>query len=228
MALIDFIYRTNKSRTTIGMLRLDLLVSEELDLANGATRYPVEDGSEISDHIKEGTVTVRISGEIAASEGWLARDTKLSMIDALEALEAMHKARETITIVTGLTRYADLAIERLNAVRANSGEGGGNWMKITGEFVRIRKVESKTAEVQERQTQGSTRGRAGTTRPNTQNSTNTSQSGTAAANPGDNGSLSIRAADRALGRPVQSAADLGQAAQNAGSAAWNGLVGTVK
>lgn len=178
MAILDLLFRSPGSRTKIGALSLDLLVSEELTLEGGVTKYPVESGSIISDHIVEGETSLRISGEISSAEGYYMRSMKVTMIDALEMLEAMHRDRAEITIVTGLRQYEHMGMERLNAVRSNDAEGGGNWLRIGAEFTKIRKVSSRTAEISEQKTSGATKGRAGATaRPNTQNSTATGQSG---------------------------------------------------
>lgn len=185
MALLDFLFPSSKSKTAIGGLTLDILSTEEREWTGGATKYPVETGVEISDHIKQGSIRVRISGEICSAEGYYMRDTKTSMLDALELLDDMHKARKEITIVTGLTQYTNMAVERLSATRSNSDDGGGNWLKISAEFTKIEKVTSRTAEVQEQQTSGETRGRAGRTATrNTQNTSSTAQSGTPAAQQG--------------------------------------------
>ena len=55
-------------RTRLGTLILDVLVTEEIDLPSEVSRYPVEDGVIISDHITLGNETLRIAGTIALAD----------------------------------------------------------------------------------------------------------------------------------------------------------------
>lgn len=149
-------------RTKLGVLLLDVLISEEVSFESQVTMYPVEDGTEISDHITEGSKRIRLSGMIAtadASGGWgfLAglgvgaeyranNPQEAKLIDVIEALERMHKSREVVTISTGQMVYENMAFTNMTASRASQG-GTGNWLNINAELVRVRKVKLKTADV---------------------------------------------------------------------------------
>ncbi|PWC26955.1 phage baseplate protein [Teichococcus aestuarii] len=152
-------------RTRLGSLVLDVLVSEEVDLVAEVTRYPVEDGTIISDHITQGVETVRISGMVSTASVMafsFAGGGALKLVDAVDMLRSMHKARALVTISTGQMIYTDMGFTNLNAIRSND-ERGGNWLQVRGELVKVRKARLRTAEVPEAPAQAPARGRAGET-----------------------------------------------------------------
>lgn len=139
----------NIGRSELGALKLDLLVSEEIDLEGEVTKYPVEDGTQINDHVFQGSEIVRINGVVA--EGSVetfsfssALGTRIA--DAIEVLRSMHKERALVTVSTGKMVYEDMAFSSLSATRSCDSEGG-NWLNIKAELVKIRKVSLKTADV---------------------------------------------------------------------------------
>jgi hypothetical protein len=165
--MISLLSFSDRSRSQLGMLILDVLVSEEIDLAAEVTRYPVEDGTIISDHITQGVETIRISGMVStasvAAFSFSAGPGSIKLVDAVEKLRAMHKARALVTISTGQMLYEDFAFTNLNAVRSN-GDKGGNWLQVRGELIKVRKSRLKTADVPaEQAARAPARGRAGAT-----------------------------------------------------------------
>lgn len=139
----------NVSKLEIGVLKLDLLVTEEIALEGEVSKYPVEDGTQINDHVFQGAEIVRISGVV--SEGSVetfsfssALGTRIA--DAIEVLRSMHKERALVTVTTGKMVYNDMAFASMNASRSADGEGG-NWLSVKAELVKIRKVTLKTASV---------------------------------------------------------------------------------
>lgn len=160
------VFSFSDRRSQLGALVLDVLISEEIDLAAEVTRYPVEDGTTISDHITQGVETVRISGMVStasvAAFSFSAAPGMVKLVDAVEKLRAMHKARAVVTISTGQMVYKDMAFTSLNAVRT-AGERGGNWLSIKGELVKVRKVKLKQAEVPAEPVAEPAKGRAGQT-----------------------------------------------------------------
>jgi len=139
---------TTGGNSKLGFLSLDILVSENLSLPSEATKYPVEDGSpDISDHITQSNEELSITGRIASSkilsfEFGPACYTK--MVDAVDQLRSMHKARQPVKVVTGLGVYEDMAFTSLSVTRSN-GDDGGNWLDISADLRKIRKVALKTA-----------------------------------------------------------------------------------
>lgn len=173
-------------RTRLGSLVLDVLVSEEIDLAAEVTRYPVEDGTIISDHITQGVETVRIAGMVSTASVAAFSFTgggTLKLVDAVDMLRAMHKARALVTISTGQMIYTDMGFTNLNAVRSND-ERGGSWLQVRGELVKVRKAQLRTAEVPEAPAQAPARGRAGeTNKPAGKSSSSSAQAAPAEGQP---------------------------------------------
>jgi hypothetical protein len=155
-------------RTRIGKLVLDVLLTEEIDLPSTVTQYPVEDGTIISDHITEGSETVRINGVIAtqsaAAFGFtFDSDGSAKMIDVVEALREMHAARSIVAVSSGQMLYEDMAFTSLQASRAAGADGGGNWLSVKAEMIKVRKVQLRTADVPAERVATPANGRAGQT-----------------------------------------------------------------
>ena len=60
------------SRSAVGALQLDAMVSEQTELRARATQFPVEDGSTISDNVSVDPEKLSISGVVTAAPA--ARD----------------------------------------------------------------------------------------------------------------------------------------------------------
>jgi hypothetical protein len=163
-------------RSKLGGLILDVLVSEEIELEAEVTRYPVEDGTIISDHITQGPERLRISGLVSTADvtafAFVTSAVSLlrgedgpgatKLVDAIDLLRSMHKARALVTVSTGQMLYEEMGFTRLKAVRSN-GDKGGNWLQIDAELMKVRKVKLKTAEVPEKPAAKPAQGRAGAT-----------------------------------------------------------------
>jgi hypothetical protein len=153
---MSILISTTDKRTQLGAILLDCLLSEEINFESQVTLYPVEDGTEISDHITQGTKRVRISGVISTADisggfgfsslfGY-ATDNSMKFIDVVEEIEAMYKGREMLNIFTAQVYYENMAFTSLNVSRSADGLGG-NWASIKAELIKINKVSLKTASV---------------------------------------------------------------------------------
>lgn len=170
-------------RTKLGALVLDVLVSEEVDLVAEVTKYPVEDGTIISDHITQGVETVRISGMVSTADVTafsFSAGGGYKLVDAVDQLRSMHKARALVEISTGQMIYTEMGFTNLKAIRSND-ERGGNWLQVSAELVKVRKATLKTAEVPEKPAQAPARGRAGQTNTPAGRSSGTSAAAASAA-----------------------------------------------
>lgn len=158
---VDFLYLTPKSQ--IGALVLDVLMTEKLELPATVSRYPIEDGSEMSDHITQEAEKVTISGLIPATDALeFGGGGQFKILDALDVLKTIHSDRLPMTIITGMTRYHDMAMVSCTASRT-SDDKGGNWLSIQAELQQIRKVSLRTTEISEERAAPSATGRAGQT-----------------------------------------------------------------
>lgn len=102
---------------TFGSLIVNAWESETHDRSNSVTNYPVEDGSEISDHIQSNPVELSVSGIVEAI------DTGTNIIDAYFTLKQIMAEKQVITVVTGLEVYENMCVLSSNVTR-NALNGG--------------------------------------------------------------------------------------------------------
>lgn len=153
------------AKTKVGTLVLDLLVTEEIDLQADVSLYPVETGSLITDNVTWGVEKLRIAGLVSTADVTAFSFSNVfgtKIVDAVESLRAMHKARALVEISTGQMVYTDFAFTSLSATRSN-GAQGGNWLEIKAELIKVRKVVLRQAEVPAENAAPPAAGRAGQT-----------------------------------------------------------------
>lgn len=116
-------YGLLNNETGIGIINFDLELAEGHLMTNSVTRYNVEDGADVSDHIQNeleaGTVSGFVSnfsifdGEVFENKAQLAYDT----------LRDLWKKKQLVDIYTVLRVYEGVAITSININRdASSGE----------------------------------------------------------------------------------------------------------
>ena len=163
--IMSFIYPMG-GQSKLGVLSLDVLVSENLKLPSDVTKYPVEDGSEdISDHITQNNEEISITASISASKLLsfeFGSDCKTRLIDAVTQLRSMHKDRKPVKVVTGLGQYKDMAFTSMSITRSNS-KNGGHWLDINADLRHIKKVSLKQAQLPPDKAADGTKGKAGDT-----------------------------------------------------------------
>ena len=105
------------------LLRFDLLLQEGHSFTNTVTKYSVENGSPITDHIQNNNEAANISGFItnfSINEG--SQFSNRSQ-DAFEKLEKLWKERRLVTVVTIHKIYENMAINSITVARSEaSGE----------------------------------------------------------------------------------------------------------
>ena len=141
-------------RSTLGLVTLDVLMTETLELPSEVTQYPVEDGGpEISDHITQGNEELNITGMISHGglDAFEFGICNHKLIDAIESFRDMHKARQPITVVTGIMVYEDMGFDGVTITRNNSGDRGGNWIEIDAKLRKVIKVELKEGDLPDEQ-----------------------------------------------------------------------------
>ncbi|EOX4865102.1 TPA: phage baseplate protein [Haemophilus influenzae] len=163
MSIVNLLFSAlSGKRTTIGVLELDALLTENTSLSSQITEYPIEDGTVISDHITRESERLSLSGVITGT-GTLFNVGlgKYKLIAAKETLRELHAKRELVTIVTGLDVYEDFAIESLEIER-NSDDG--ERLNISAEFRKIQKVTLRKEEVPPEKAAPNAKGKAGQTK----------------------------------------------------------------
>jgi len=149
------------TRTAIGTLQLDALVSEDTILDSYATVYPVEDGSTITDNVTADAERLSLSGQVTSAEiivygasGWQ------KLVQAKDVLRQLHEARQPITVATGMDTYTEMVMERCRIGRTNEGDH----FTVECDFRRILKAQLKSETVPEDKASASVKGKAGSTR----------------------------------------------------------------
>lgn len=147
--LVDF----GKSPTYVqsGLVSIDLDVSmEEVhEWTNDVTSNPVERGSDITDHIRSMPDKLTISGMI--SNSGISEDAiQAASIESdrvLSAFDLIHKIKEERKLVSVYTKYKiyeNMAIQSISMPRSS---GIGDSISFTMQFINVRIVNTKTADV---------------------------------------------------------------------------------
>ncbi|WP_237173047.1 phage baseplate protein [Paracandidimonas lactea] len=160
MAFLSLLFGLGGAQSMIGSLPLDALLSEDTELTSTATKYPVEDGTNISDHITREPERLALHGTVtAAGILLLGAGGRSKLIAAKEAMRLIHEQRLPVTVVTGSDVYADFAMENAKISRTNESEK----ITLSCEFSKIDKTQLQTADIPPEKAQGSAKGKAGKT-----------------------------------------------------------------
>lgn len=124
-----------------GFLSFDLVMSESHNMESDVSSHPIEDGSEVSDHIHNkmefGQMTCLISNFTLKRPGLVSNRAQ----DAFDLLTRLWKKRELFTLTTVLRVYTDIAITSLQVERSSD---TGEALVIAIAFRQVKKVQLKT------------------------------------------------------------------------------------
>lgn len=139
---ILFVPRPNRL-VSIGSIQLDATIREVHEYKNTVTNHPIETGGFVTDHVYSEPIRVMIEGEITDSPvqifGLLAGITQ-RRIEAFEQLTEIYRARDTITLVTGLKIYTDMVMVGFTAPRD---QRTGQRLQFSAEFQKAEFVSSQ-------------------------------------------------------------------------------------
>lgn len=100
----------------VGVVDLDVTLSENHTFNSRATNFPVETGGDVTDHIINDPDILTLSGIVS--------DTPLNIfsfftrsIDAFNRLVDLHERRVPVTVVTGLKVYQNMVMTTLDVPR---------------------------------------------------------------------------------------------------------------
>ena len=210
MNLVNLVFGIGNVRTTIGTLKLDALIEERVTLSSRVTKYVVEDGSPITDHINNENEKLHIEGVITGATVILRGEAgRQKLINAKEALRILHDQRTPITVVTGMDMYNNFAIESCDVSR---NVDDGDCLNVILELVHIRKATVETTDVPPGKVKPAAKGKAGETKKKGGKVTNTkSKSSSVSKTASSKTTPSPKAAEKA-----QTVANTDKAAQKAG------------
>jgi hypothetical protein len=179
MAEIAFQYQVPKKM--IGTFVVDAFLAEHYNFSNSVTDIPVEEGSNIADHIVEDQDVISVEAfigntafEVVTTDGnsvsnLQVPDRMARIIQAYQELKKLVKAKKTYAVVLGLETFTGMAITTFTIDR--EAETGAN-LPFSMEFKKLKIVHSDTAKIN---ASGSETGGAG---EQTGGTTNAGTSGT--------------------------------------------------
>lgn len=131
-----------KRRSKIGALSIEATLSESHSMTATVTRFPVEGGTIVSDHIVNDPEKITL--ECFISNTPIGGEVNNHAQEAFDQLTRMFEAKELVDVVTQFKIYVGMAITDISVPRNNK---TGQAILFTVNLVKIRKVQSTTVEV---------------------------------------------------------------------------------
>jgi hypothetical protein len=135
-------------QTQIAELVLDASLEEASSMKSKVTKYPVENGSIISDHIVNEPVEVTIKGFVSNHPIIPSDTVSLTTAPVLKRASAAYfdllsirSKRQPVTIITGLDVFRNMVMESLEIPRSAQ---TGDSLEFTASFTQITIVSSST------------------------------------------------------------------------------------
>jgi hypothetical protein len=151
---IAFQYQIPKKM--IGTFVVDAFIAEHYNFSNSVTDIPVEEGSNINDHILEDQDVISVEAfigntafEVVTMDGNSvsnieAPDRMTRVRQAYQELKKLTKAKQPLDVVLGLETFTNMAITSF--VIDREAETGAN-LPFTMEFRKLKIVHSDTAQI---------------------------------------------------------------------------------
>ena len=111
------------NKKKIGSIEVDVFLTERFQRQAEITRYPVENGSSISDHIIYQPIGLDIDGLMGSGYAFDIKDFFQSAIDTHESIITLMNSKTAFDVVTGLKVYSNMVIENYSYDR-NAANGG--------------------------------------------------------------------------------------------------------
>ena len=111
LQLFSSFFGVNKA---IQDLEIDIVSSEVIELLSETTDNPIESGSEITDHIINRPILLRMVCQIGGSNLTNWTDRK---IEGYEALKRLRDDKQPVTVVSGLETFTNMLINNISIDR---------------------------------------------------------------------------------------------------------------
>lgn len=131
-----------KRKSKIGSLSIEATLSEAHNMKATVTKFPVEGGIIVSDHIVNDPEQITL--ECFISNTPIEESGSGSAQNAFDELNKMWEAKELVDVVTQYKVYTDMAITDISVPRNNR---TGQAIVFTCDLMKIRKVQSTAVEV---------------------------------------------------------------------------------
>lgn len=137
-----------REKTKIGTLELDAAISTTHTGAAEASEHAVEEGGNITDHVRAKPEEVKIEGVVSNTPVGKDREGEISSTratGAFEGLRALRKSGEPVTLITELATYKDMVLVDLSVPRTSKNVEA---LFFTATFRAMRKVGSRVVVVE--------------------------------------------------------------------------------
>lgn len=150
---IRLLFKGNRDfgiESDIGVITFDLILSEAHNLSNDVTEHVVEDGSRITDHIKNNLENGSLSGLITNFSIKRKFEPGNFAQDAHDEMKRIWKSRELVTITTIMEKYENVAITNIDEARSEE-TGEATVLNVTFKKVEIKKLKTTLIDANVRQ-----------------------------------------------------------------------------
>jgi hypothetical protein len=155
MSIINLTY--HKTPKSIGGFEIDVILSERYGFSNSVTDIPVEDGSNVNDHVVSESATLSIEAFIGSveykvwegdipenAEDLPADDPKARIKQAYLELKKLMDDKQPITVVLGLDTFENMIITSFDIDRDVQ---TGADLPFSMSFKQVRIIKSETTDV---------------------------------------------------------------------------------
>lgn len=134
---------------------LDSAVTEEHQYESEVTSFPVEQGADVTDHVRAKPIVVTMEAIVTDTPIGLMQQirsgTSRPSDDALAKLLGMRSARQPVTIETSLRTYTNMVLQSFNIPRSGT---NGDCLRFSATFVQVELVTNNRTTIQTAQPRG--------------------------------------------------------------------------
>jgi hypothetical protein len=122
----------------IGPIIVNAFLAEDHTRRSSTTTYPVEDGADISDHIRNEPLNINIRGMIeAVGDG-------TNILESFNSLNYLMDSKTLFSVITGLKVYENM---HMNSLNINRTVLNGGSLPFSARFSQITKVQSQAVAI---------------------------------------------------------------------------------
>lgn len=134
--------------SVINGYEVDVFTSEDHSHPAEVTEYPVEDGADVSDHIRSKPITITVEGFVSNTP--IGRMAELRDSGAVPGNECYQRfidirdAGEPVTLITSLGTFTNMALEDVSVPRDSD---DGNGLRFTARFKQIKLAKNERSTI---------------------------------------------------------------------------------
>jgi hypothetical protein len=144
---VQMLYKNTHTKS-IGGITIDAFLNENYGHSADVTKYPIEDGSEISDHVVQNQDVLTISGLVSKTvltEDYSKTDPPVDRVgEYYNKLLALKEAGGLITVVAGLRTWTNMVITDFSLDRSKD---NGGCLEFSMTLTKVKIVKSETTAI---------------------------------------------------------------------------------